>query len=181
MDAALGLFAERGIYAPSIEEITEAADLGKGTFYMHFASREALIAALVDDCFADLLALAEADLEGVPAQGLPSALLKAHGRYFHDRPERLLLLHQARGWMKLPSAETGDLRRTFEAYVAWMRGRLAPYFKLRGIAPSQRRKAALVFAGFISGVLSFEYILGGGPDALPRLPQDGALLCRLSS
>jgi AcrR family transcriptional regulator len=179
LDASLALFAQRGIYAPSIEEITEAADLGKGTFYGHFSSRESLIGALVRMCLADLLAAAESALGDTPAEKIPEVLLNEHGRYFHDHPERLLLLHQARGWMKLPSAETQGVRKEFSAYLDGMRGLMAPFLKLRRIAPSQRKRAVLVFAGFVYGVLSFEYVLGGGLGSLPGLPRDGALLRRL--
>jgi AcrR family transcriptional regulator len=47
--AALDLVAERGIDAVAINEITEAADVGVGSFYNHFESKDALYRALVDE------------------------------------------------------------------------------------------------------------------------------------
>ncbi len=41
--AALHLFAERGFNATTIEAITEAADVGKGTFFNYFESKESLL------------------------------------------------------------------------------------------------------------------------------------------
>ena len=41
--AALQLFAERGFNATTIEAITEAADVGKGTFFNYFENKESLL------------------------------------------------------------------------------------------------------------------------------------------
>ena len=43
--AALRLFAARGVFATTVQEITEAADVGKGTFFNYFPTKEHLLAA----------------------------------------------------------------------------------------------------------------------------------------
>jgi len=43
--SALHLFTERGFGATTVEDITEAADVGKGTFFNYFPSKEHLLAA----------------------------------------------------------------------------------------------------------------------------------------
>ncbi len=45
MRAALKLFAERGIAATTVEDITEAADVGKGTFFNYFQTKEHVLQA----------------------------------------------------------------------------------------------------------------------------------------
>ena len=51
LEAALRLMAEKGMEGVAINEITEAADVGFGSFYNHFESKEAIYAALLDWVF----------------------------------------------------------------------------------------------------------------------------------
>lgn len=51
MRAAFELMAERGADAVSIQEITDAADVGFGSFYNHFSSKEALYEAVLTAVF----------------------------------------------------------------------------------------------------------------------------------
>jgi AcrR family transcriptional regulator len=68
--AALELFAERGFEATTVAEITRRADVGKGTFFTHFPSKEAVI----HDIGARLVGAAHASLgPGAPAPSAPAA------------------------------------------------------------------------------------------------------------
>jgi AcrR family transcriptional regulator len=46
MHAARRLFLKQGIGSTTIDQITSGADVAKGTFYLHFSSKEDLLAAL---------------------------------------------------------------------------------------------------------------------------------------
>jgi AcrR family transcriptional regulator len=48
MRAALHLFAEHGIAGTTVEDITEAADVGKGTFFNYFPTKEHVLLAFGD-------------------------------------------------------------------------------------------------------------------------------------
>lgn len=66
MDAALTLFARQGIEATRINEITEEADVGFGSFYNYFASKDAIVAAVLAEVAASAGAAidaATADIE----------------------------------------------------------------------------------------------------------------------
>ena len=65
LDAALRLMAERGMDSVAINDITEAADVGFGSFYNHFGSKEGIFTALVEwvfEEFADTLDQLACDL-----------------------------------------------------------------------------------------------------------------------
>ena len=46
MDAALAAFAEKGLTGATVADITAAAGVAKGTFYLYFDSKDHLVAAL---------------------------------------------------------------------------------------------------------------------------------------
>jgi AcrR family transcriptional regulator len=53
LTAAFELMAERGMEGVAINEITEAADVGFGSFYNHFDSKEAIYEAVLEWVFED--------------------------------------------------------------------------------------------------------------------------------
>ena len=77
--AAGALFARQGVDNTRINEITEEADVGFGSFYNHFESKEAIVEAVL----ADTIAAQGAALEAVTA-GLddPAETVAVAHRYF---------------------------------------------------------------------------------------------------
>ena len=76
VQAGLTVIGQRGLYETTVAHITEAADVGKGTFYAHFASKEDLVFHLVHHGFDELIATraAEPPISGARA---PAARLAA--------------------------------------------------------------------------------------------------------
>ncbi len=56
LDAAVAVFARRGLHQARIEDIAVEAGLSKGLVYRYFADKDALIVALVDDVYGEALA-----------------------------------------------------------------------------------------------------------------------------
>lgn len=65
--AALRLFSEHGFVATTVEDITEAADVGKGTFFNYFPSKEHILAHLGEMQVAKMVRFVDA----APASGKP--------------------------------------------------------------------------------------------------------------
>lgn len=66
IDAARTLFARQGIDATRINEITEEADVGFGSFYNYFESKDAIVAAVLEEVAASAgaaIAAVTADVE----------------------------------------------------------------------------------------------------------------------
>jgi AcrR family transcriptional regulator len=79
LDAARALFARQGVDNTRINEITDEADVGFGSFYNHFASKEAIVEAVLAETVAGQGAAVDAvthDLED------PAERVAAAHRYF---------------------------------------------------------------------------------------------------
>ena len=54
IEAALNIFYQKGFYSMKIEEVAQAAGIGKGTVYEYFRSKEELMAAAIEFEFSEL-------------------------------------------------------------------------------------------------------------------------------
>jgi AcrR family transcriptional regulator len=105
--SARTLLARDGVEA-SVEEITREAGVGMGTLYRHFATKEELVDAVLEDAFAELVELArQASSEEDPWVGLTSFL------------EQALALHCSNRGLKdvLASREHGRQREAMRARI----------------------------------------------------------------
>jgi AcrR family transcriptional regulator len=154
LEAALDLFSRRGIYDTRVEDITEAADLGKGAFYNYFESKEALIAEIMAEGV-DLLDrrfLAAADGRGM--RELVLALARQHVLFFREHPSYLLLFHQVRGLLQIEQRGRQRLASTLADYLRRLGNRLCPPGG-PSWTDAQRLDRAAALAGAILGYASF--------------------------
>jgi AcrR family transcriptional regulator len=87
-EAAMRLFAERGYTNTPVEEITEAADVAKGTFFNYFPTKEAILQALAERQLGVVKAAEERAREATSVR--PVLLEMLHG--LSQRPARSQLL-----------------------------------------------------------------------------------------
>ena len=133
--AAFQLFLERGFAATRLEDVAQRAGVAKGTVVVHFPTKEALFAAVVEHHVAPSVDQAEQlrDLAGSPRERIVSLVRFVHGR---------LCDPEVGGIPKLIVAEVGnfpDIARGFHAQVcARTRNAVAELFR-QGIAAGEFR------------------------------------------
>ena len=100
MDAAERLFLAQGVAATTVDDVAAGADVAKGTVYLHFASRQALLAALGERFAERHLARIKAAISARSEQdwaGKLAAWAEASVAFYLDSIElHDMLFHEAR-------------------------------------------------------------------------------------
>lgn len=128
LSAAAGMFAERGFNGVSIEDLGSAAGVSGPAVYRHFASKQAVLAALLVGVSEQLLAGGSA-VEHTTADpaGALRALIAFHVDFALAEPDTIRV--QDRDLDALSGAEQRNVRRLQRRYIErWMRvlGSLLP-------------------------------------------------------
>ncbi|WP_426754855.1 TetR/AcrR family transcriptional regulator [Myxococcus sp. Y35] len=186
-DAALKLFLERGLDGVTIDDITQAAGVAKGTFYRYFEDKAALVDALLEPVRRELLAGLEtcghalADARNVEAMFdayramaavIASALLQYPGVV-------RLYLQECRGPAVGARTKVAELARLVARHAVDITEKAHTHGLLRPIRPAVSGLAVVgAVERLLLAVLSEEDI--GNPlelpDALTTLVLDGLRL-----
>ena len=162
VQAGLAVIGQRGLYETTVEHITEAADVGKGTFYAHFDSKEDLISHLVRQGVDELISAVAAQprADTTPARRLATLILgqlRALGR----RRDLVVLLHQVRGLLIRQPEARHRLRQEYRRYVRFLMGECRRALGVPSLSHADARTLACAVAGFVAGTLSFEMLMRG--------------------
>jgi AcrR family transcriptional regulator len=116
IEAAARLFAARGYYAVTVDDLGEALGLSGPALYRHFSSKEALLVAVFDQ----VIEQQREQIRGVlaeakdPASAL-EAMVRLHVRFAVDQRETMSVWRQE--FHHLPEADSWRLRRAQRLYV----------------------------------------------------------------
>lgn len=94
LDTALSLFLESGYERTSVEQITAAVGVAKGTFYHYFATKQDVLEHLVERFSDDLFAAAEAavaEQDGPASERLRALMVASSQAKLRRRDETLML------------------------------------------------------------------------------------------
>lgn len=127
--AALQLFASKGFSETTVEDITNAADLGKGTFFNYFPSKEHILAAFGQMQIAKVQAAAEA----APHTALPiQTFLRNLALDVISEPARNPTVVRAQLQANLSSEPVRVMMREIHSNATEMLGRILEVGQQRG-------------------------------------------------
>jgi AcrR family transcriptional regulator len=162
LDAALATFSRKGYHDTRLDDIVDESETSKGAIYFHFANKERLFLALVDQ-FADLLERrVQGAIEG-KAQGMDrvqialETVLDTFGRY--RRPAKILLV-QAVG---LGTAFENKRVEVNDRFARLIQTYLQEAIELGDIEPIDAEVVAHAWMGAIYGLV-IRWVTAGEPE-----------------
>lgn len=179
LEEGLKLIAQRGLFACKVEEITRAAGVGKGTFFTHFASKEAFVARLVDQVLTDLARrVRPVGLMPTEAEALLAGVGGVHLRYFQLRPESAALISQACALAEEEGPGRQIKARVIE-HLDLVAAMIAPAAEQLGWPGERARELALMIMSISCGFYWFSWTLDLGQDTpMHLLDRLGRVLAR---
>jgi AcrR family transcriptional regulator len=187
LDAAREVFAEKGVFGGSVEEICERAGFTRGAFYSNFTDKDDVLRALVEREQGRLLAHLDASLDAVDAAieaapDLESVLHSIVDRILRSVPvDRQLMLMTSE--LEIHAIRRPDLPRHMLDVNARFRERIGRYIST---AMERHGRELIVPATDVTDTLfavverSYRRALLGGegadPDALASAVLPGILL-----
>jgi len=156
--AALDVFSEKSVDAATVEEITEKADVGKGTLYQHFEDKEEIVVTLVDEAVEHLIERIRAyDSAPETLEDMLEHLLNSHYEFSVNAKEEFMLLFQGKLLLRLESDTLDELEEPYLRYLGEIEQNVSKYLSPR-IDPLKVRRLACAVAGFVFGFFSFAMI-----------------------
>lgn len=162
LDAALSTFSRKGYHDTRLDDIVDESDTSKGAIYFHFANKERLFLALVDQ-FADLLERRVLEAIDGKAEGMArvqvalETVLETFGRY--RRPAKILLV-QAVG---LGSVFENKRAEVTDRFARLIETYLKEAVELDHIQPVDTEVVAHAWMGAIYGVV-IRWVTTGEPE-----------------
>jgi TetR/AcrR family fatty acid metabolism transcriptional regulator len=177
LEAAAGVFAEKGFYGAAVDDIVRASDTSKGSFYFHFPNKRGIFTALVDHLSARLLQRVESAIEAEPdpQRRLDAALRAVLTGFAQRRRLARLLLVEAAG---VGHAMDEHLMAVHQRFSDLIQRHLDAAVATGQIPAQDTALAACVWMGALNEVV-IRWLHRGQPDSLQdAIPGLRALLMR---
>lgn len=153
LEAACRVFSKKGYFQSTVDEVMDAAGVGKGTVYRHFSDKESLLLGLLTRTSDDLNKVLSTGIHSEKSvEGRLNAIARNTLEYFSSRPA-VLRIFMREGTLSIPA-----VRKSMGMIVEQSHDRVAT---LLG-GPAMRRAAA-VFNGMIFSLLRQKLVIADQP------------------
>jgi AcrR family transcriptional regulator len=163
LDAAKNVMAEKGLSATTVEDITDRADVGRGSFYYHFDAKDEMIRLMIEKLLKELVAaLKEGCAPHTEINAVLDAMIGTHIKFFSNRWEDFVLYYQGRADIMLNESLEG-IETPFLEYLSCIEELIEGALS-KPISKERLRRLAYALAGFISGYYSFASVASEEDD-----------------
>jgi len=161
LDAALYIFNSKGVEGCAIEDITESADVGKGTFYRHFMDKLDILRTLLDLAVDDLVKRMPPETSPIVSfDDRVTQLINAHTTFFTERGDLFMVFLQGQTMVAVRSAAVPGIQPPFARYLSEIERRIAPALPA-GSDPTLTRRAASLVAAAACGTVTVGLSVSG--------------------
>jgi len=163
VSAGYEIFSKRGIFRATLDEISEKADVGKGTVYSHFKSKLHLISYLSKKTIGNLLDYCKKEIDGIedPCE-LIEKLISAHFAFFERERTLFSILFFVRGALHqdFESQYVRQIQSDYERYIGFLAESLEYGVKRGDFRTINPTNQAYVLHGIVIGFVS-QWIING--------------------
>lgn len=93
IDAAIGVFSEKGVEKATVSDIVKRAGIAQGTYYLYFPSRLSVMGGIAEQVVARLLQQLHAQLDGLPVAEQLDRLAGVIFEFVHAQHRAVALLY----------------------------------------------------------------------------------------
>jgi AcrR family transcriptional regulator len=162
------LFARKGFFKTSMAEIAREAEFSVGSLYQFFPSKDAVYVALMEDKFAEYLALVQREVAAVKtAMDQLDALIATKFGFFekHRNFFRIYVTEWGVGECSVKGALGERISGLREAYLALLTRTMAAGIRRRVFKKLDAREMAQLFDGMMNAIIH-QWIASAGEESL---------------
>lgn len=157
ISASYKVFSRKGFFRATLGEITEEADVGKGTIYCHFRNKLHLVLHLTKRSVNDLLDYCKKKTLGIEdPQELIRKIISAHFVFFAKKRSLFNILFFVRGALHqdFENRYTREIQANYQRYISFLSDSLDEGIKKGVFRPFNPVNQAYVLHGIIIGFIS---------------------------
>lgn len=162
------LFARKGFFKTSMAEIAHEAEFSVGSLYQFFPSKDAVYVALMEDKFAEYLALVQREVAAArTAMDQLDALVATKFGFFekHRNFFRIYVTEWGVGECSVKGALGQRISGLREAYLALLTKTMATGVRRRVFKKLDAREMAQLFDGMMNAIIH-QWIASAGEESL---------------